>query len=118
MTDEILKIRPVLEIKRNVEDNSFQNFQNDTLRPILKLLNTNIKSMAVHHMPKLLAIQDEKEKAMYAKNYFNKNPLIMHTIFGMVIGLFTAKEFEFYLLNISEVQKRIKELTITRISTN
>jgi hypothetical protein len=41
--------------------------------------------------------------------------VIKQQLIGLTIGLFTAEEFEYYLLNQSSINKRISQLIIQRV---
>jgi hypothetical protein len=95
-TEQLLDLRPQLnlEVKNSTE---IEKFQNSTLRPILKF----------QHDLFILQFQ------YYIKtdNHF-KNELI-----GMVIGLFTSEELDFFRMNESELKRRISEMVIQRIQS-
>jgi len=95
-----------------------ERFQNETLRPILKLQHLLIE-LVVH------GYFETKKGAFYKLNtdqkpdYIKKNLLsdkmIVHELRGIVIGLFTLEETKFYLKNRTTTNKRIQSLLFQRI---
>lgn len=55
------------------------------------------------------------EKEIFVKNIIQKNIVLKNKFIGLIIGLFTKMEFEFYLNNQTEVNKRISQLITKRI---
>ena len=82
------KERPVLENLVNVGTTEIEKFQNEVLRPIIKMQhNLLIASF---------------------NNYKNIN-------LGFIIGHFSMDEFSFYSLNTSEMNRRILQIISQRI---
>lgn len=114
----LINIRPVIEV---FTENStiFESFQSTTLRPILKLQNETLINLFRFHLienkiklsAQSVENQDETIHAILKKNMPFKNLSI-----GLVVGHFTDQELLFYNSNKSEVNKRIVELVIKRLS--
>jgi hypothetical protein len=51
----------------------------------------------------------------YIKNKLLGDKMIIHELRGLILGLFTDKEIEFYLENQSKINKRIQALLFQRI---
>jgi hypothetical protein len=118
--DQKIAIRPILDLDNDASDTDIIVFQNKTLRPILKLQNSLLRSIAAMHIPKLTNIQLDKERRVYIQEYLNKNPLLTHLLVGTIVGFFTDEELAFYHANVPrhlEVNKRIKTMIIERIVT-
>jgi hypothetical protein len=113
----LISLRPVLNLEsENLE--SLQGFQNETLRPVLKMLNDKIVTYAKLCLPKLMNIQHLGERRVFVKQYFDKNPQKAAFIQGLVCGFFTSDEFNYYSENSIIINKRIKDLFIERIATS
>jgi hypothetical protein len=117
LDETLISIRP--KIQSTIEPSiTILVFQNECLRPILKMLNDKINIFAKHWMTSLKNINDLNQRRKYATDFFNKNPLKSHIILGMVIGMMTTEEHAYTLDNVNEVSKRIKDLAIERIISN
>jgi hypothetical protein len=93
-----------------------ESFQNEVLRPILKLQH-ELFQFEWSQNPLFKAIQSIENPVLQRtqlSNFLSKNPNINNRYIGMICGLFTNEEFTFYLSQKSVVDKRIKELLITR----
>jgi hypothetical protein len=112
------KERPVLQdiIKDNMS--SVELFQNESLRPVIKMQHDLLISAFKNYIAKRkidlasLTIQKQrsKTKAIFVKDINYKNLTL-----GMIIGAFTAEEFDHYIDNSSEYNKRIIQIIIQRM---
>ena len=112
------KERPVLEdlIKDNMS--ALELFQNQTLRPVIKmqhdLLIASFNTYKAKRKIDFSSLTDQKKrsktKAVFVKdiNYKNLN-------LGFIIGAFSIEEFAYYSLNASELNKRIIQIVIQRV---
>ena len=112
------KERPVLEdlIKDNMS--ALELFQNQTLRPVIKmqhdLLIASFNAYKTKRKIDFSSLTDQKKrsktKAVFVKdiNYKNLN-------LGFIIGAFSIEEFAYYSLNASELNKRIIQIVIQRV---
>ncbi len=111
-----LGMRPKIDFEKKKEDTIIHIFQNETLRPILKMQHQHFVSMALKQMPKIASLSEDLDRRLFCQNFLNKNPLITNLLIGMVVGLFTESEMIFYTDNAGDVNKRIKEMLIVRIA--
>jgi hypothetical protein len=114
----LLANRIFLKLDGTTEDSKGLQFQNTVLRPILKALNHKIVAIASEFIPKLINISDDIQKRVYVKEFFNKNPKVVSHLCGMTSSYFTIEEFNYYLENFNDINKRIKEMCIERIASN
>jgi hypothetical protein len=116
---EILKLRPELRFEVR-PDTEIERFQNDTLRPILKLQNDLLLAIFESYISdkrpnfKNFAPAD-KTKAI--GEVFKKDQQIKQLTEGIVVGHFTITEFDFYKNNQSEASRRISNMIIERIKS-
>ena len=118
--EAILKIRG--EFIGIVSENSSleEKFQNQTLRPILKLQNDLLLEVFRNYATKqkgaffLLSIEN---KMHYVENAIQKDIKFRNTLKGIVIGMFTITEYKEYIQNSSNLSKRIMSLLIERIKS-
>ena len=114
-----LSIRPILA-KLVIHDNMTpdEQFQNQTLRPILKMQHELIILMVTAYikMKKNAFYKLSNEKRPdYIKNNLLADRMIINELRGLVIGLFTVEETAYYLNNKSAISKRIQSLLFQRI---
>ena len=112
------KERPVLEdlIKDNMS--ALELFQNQTLRPVIKmqhdLLIASFNTYKAKRKIDFSSLTDQKKrsktKAVFVK-YINYKNLTL----GFIIGAFSLEEFAYYSLNASELNKRIIQIVIQRV---
>ncbi|RBW55694.1 glyoxalase [Tenacibaculum sp. E3R01] len=118
MDSKKISIRPVLNLSSSIP---IEDFQNRTVRPILKLQNELIVELFMFFCAKqkidILNIKREKFNNT-VNTITRKNITLRNQLLGLIIGQFTVKEFEFYKENDSEVNKRILTMIGQRIKDN
>jgi hypothetical protein len=110
------KSRPLLVLKK--ADSLEENFQNETLRPILKLQNDLIITLAQEFL-KHRNVSWEKIKEKDPLQWLNLNIKrdipFKNLMIGMVIGQFNGEELKEYLSFQKEMNKRIINMMTERI---
>ena len=104
----------------NSQTSSDELFQNEVLRPILKLQNELFIACFSNYISK-------NKTDFYAKTVDKKLDIIENTIQkdikfrnalkGMIIGLFTTDEYALYIKNSSSLNKRMMNLLIERLKS-
>jgi hypothetical protein len=97
-----------------------EQFQNASLRPILKMQHEVISSMVSEYlkMKKNTFYNLSKEqKPKYLKETLLADRNVLHELRGIIIGMFSSEEMTYYLDNKSAVNKRIQSLLLQRISS-
>ncbi|WP_338407747.1 glyoxalase [uncultured Flavobacterium sp.] len=95
-------------------------FQNQVLRPILKLQNDLFIASFINYSTKnkidfpLLSIE---KKMVFIENSIQKDIKFRNTLKGMIIGLFTAEEFLLYIKKPSSLNKRMISMLIERLKS-
>jgi len=93
-------------------------FQNQTLRPILKLQNDLFIESFLNYANKYKNdfhnLTTEK-KLSFIENAIHKDIKFRNALKGMVIALFTVDEFRAYALNSSNLNKRMMNMLIERL---
>lgn len=119
MRDKLIsEIRPTLDLATH-NSSDIEAFQNTTLRPILKLQNT-ITSKLLHgsaNFQKVIQKIDESNEKEFRKTvsqFVNTNVVFKNRLLGMIIGLMTEEEYDFYDMNSTELNKRIINMQIQR----
>lgn len=97
-----------------------ESFQNKTLRPILKFQNDLFievfTNYAVKQKSVFFTLSPEK-KIAYIENTIQRDVKLRNSLKGMVIGLFTVDEYNDYIKNSSNLNKRMMNMLIERLKS-
>lgn len=95
-----------------------EQFQNQTLRPVLKLQNDLLvaayeqfiatRKNAFHH----LKVQ---QKPAYITDSLRKDQKLINFMMGLLVGQFTLEEYEAFLADEKEIRKRTLTMLIERL---
>lgn len=116
----LLPLKTVKFGNDNVESLSEEYFQNNTLRPILKLQNDLLievfKNYAVKQKNTFFDLSpDKKEK--YIENVIQKDIKFRNSLKGIIIALFSVEEYLEYIKNSSNLNKRMMTMLIERLKS-
>jgi hypothetical protein len=104
----------------NEDSSNDEKFQNQTLRPILKLQNDLFIAVLINYINKhnsnFYSLVVEK-KLQFIENAIKKDIKFRNSLKGMVIGLFTLSEYEVYIQNSSALNKRMMDMLIERLKS-
>lgn len=95
-----------------------EKFQNQTIRPILKLQNELFIESFINYINKSKSDFYNftiERKMLFIDNSIHKDIKFRNALKGMVIGLFTVEEFKEYIQNSSNLNKRMMNLLIDRL---
>lgn len=114
-SERIIGLRDAVAVDTERTSLAIEQFQNSSLRPILKFQNAVIvlyftAQLNGEEIPKSSVLREALIKVR-----FQKDPIIRNTLIGMVLGLLSAEELEFYVLNKAELTKRIVALLCQRL---
>lgn len=102
------------------QSSSEEAFQNQTLRPILKLQNDLFLASFENYITKnkkdFYSLSTEK-KLLLIENSIQKDIKFRNALKGMVIGLFTLEEYQTYIQNSSNLNKRMMNMLIERLKS-
>lgn len=97
-----------------------EQFQNEVLRPILKLQNelliASFKNYIAKNKGDFANFTSEKKNA-FVENSIQKDTKYRNTLKGFVVGLFTLQEYETYASNTSNLNKRIMSMLQERLKS-
>ncbi|SCY09275.1 glyoxalase [Flavobacterium caeni] len=95
-------------------------FQNQTLRPILKLQNDLFLAVFANQISKhkndFYNLSVEK-KLHYIENVIQKDIKFRNSLKGMIISLFSLDEYAEYIQNSSSLNKRMMNMLIERLKS-
>ena len=117
--NDLLRIRPQIKKHQTFDSMSDEErFQNETLRPVLKLQNPLLLATFVNYATKhkgvFFDIPTDKQLA-YIENAVHKDQKFRNALKGVIIGQFTVEEYNIYTQNSSQLNKRMMSLVITRL---
>ena len=119
-TSQLLKLREPQIGETSSQTSSEELFQNKTLRPILKLQNELFIAILNQYTKKQknvfinLSTSKKEEFIDYA---LHRDFKFRDFLIGIVVGLFTIDEYFEYLLNPSNLNKRIINMLSTRLKS-
>ena len=117
--NDLLRIRPEIKKTQQFANMSVEErFQNETLRPILKLQNPLFLAVFHNYIEKRKGVFYSlglEKKLNYIENSLNRDQKFGDSIKGMVIGLFTMEEYNAYSRNSSDLNKRMMNMVIERL---
>jgi len=104
----------------NSQSSSEELFQNKTLRPILKLQNDLFILVFINYAVKqkntFFDLSPDRKLA-YIENTIQRDIKFRNSLKGMVIALFTSEEYEQYITNSSNLNKRMMNMLIERLKS-
>lgn len=102
------------------ETSAEEFFQNETLRPIMKLQNDLLLAVFQNYIVKSKVHYKQfsiEKKFVFIENAVKKDINFSNSLKGIVIGLFTLEEYNRYIANSSALTKRITNLLIERFKS-
>ena len=102
------------------QSSSDELFQNQVLRPILKLQNDLFIASFINHLGKNRIDFDSfsvEKKLMTIENAIQKDIKFRNALKGMIIVLFTLDEYAQYIKNSSSLNKRMMGMLIERLKS-
>jgi hypothetical protein len=104
----------------NNQSSSEELFQNEVLRPILKLQNDLFIASFLNYISKYkrdFYSKTVENKLAIIENAIQKDIKFRNALKGMIIGLFTNDEYALYIQNSSSLNKRMMNLLIERLKS-
>ncbi|WP_322549962.1 glyoxalase [Flavobacterium psychraquaticum] len=118
--EALLELRGTALGITNEDSSAEERFQNQTLRPILKLQNELLLEVFINYAKVQKGVFFElslSKKQLYIENALQKDVKFSNSLKGMIIGLFTIAEYKEYSLNTSNINKRIGNLLMERFKS-
>lgn len=104
----------------NIQSSSEEQFQNEVLRPILKLQNDLFIASFLNYISKYkrdFYAKTVENKLSIIENAIQKDIKFRNALKGMIIALFTTDEYALYIKNSSSLNKRMMNLLIERLKS-
>ncbi|MDF2553259.1 MAG: glyoxalase [Chryseobacterium sp.] len=113
-----LDLRENLNLPNSETTTPAEIFQNQTLRPILKLQNDLYLSLFINYALRQKAdfsLLSAFKKQVFIEQSLQKDAVLKNTFIGMTIGMFTLEELETYHSDSKVFNKRIITMLIERL---
>lgn len=119
---QLVALRPEIPSARVSENMSpDEQFQNKTLRPVIKLQNDLLlevfRNYIKKHKNKFYELKLE-QRFIYIENAIQKDIKFRNSLKGIIIGQFTLEEYATYIKNSSALNKRMMNIVKERIQSN
>ena len=117
---EKLALRPDLNIENLESTSPLEQFQNQTLRPILKLQNDLFVLQFQNYAARIksdFSTLSSHKKSLFIEQSLQKDLVLKNTFIGMTLGMFTTEEFQNYLESSKELNRRIITMLIERLKS-
>ena len=117
--DELAALRPMVPINNFESTFDIERFQNDTLRPVIKLQHDLLMGLFSSHPLVKSIIQSKGPRIEFQKkvrDLINGQSALKNQLIGIISGMLTSSEFEFYLSYQTELNKRINGMICQRIA--
>jgi hypothetical protein len=118
-TEDLQRLRPAIPNAKVLPGMSNEEkFQNETLRPIIKLQHDLLIAVFKNYISKRKNVFYElsmPKKMDYIEHAIHKDMKFRNSMKGMVIGQFTIQEYECYILNSSSLNKRMMNIVKERL---
>lgn len=118
-SQKLVQIRPLIPSAKILPNmSSEERFQNETLRPIIKLQNNLLLATFQNYIVKAknsfydLSLEKRLD---YIANAIQKDVKFRNSLKGMIIGQYTIEEYDLYIQNSSALNKRMMNMVITRL---
>ncbi|WP_262148739.1 glyoxalase [Chryseobacterium foetidum] len=119
MTTKI-DLRESLNLPNTDATTPIELFQNQTLRPILKLQNdlylSLFKNYAIRQNSDFETLSVPKKNIMIEQS-LQKDSVLKNTFIGITIGMFTHEEMKIYISDSKVFNKRIMTMLIERLKS-
>jgi len=118
----LLQLRPeILTAKIFPSTSTEESFQNETLRPIVKLQDDLMVAVFRNYIRKHKNVFYDlsvEKRLDYIENAIHKDMKFRNSLKGMMIGQFTLDEYEKYIQNSSALNKRMMNIVKERLKSN
>lgn len=115
-------IRPTIASAKVMDNmSSEERFQNETLRPVIKMQNHLLIVVFKNYIAKHKNVFYDLSLAKqldYIENAIHKDMKFRNSLKGMIIGQFTVEEYQLYTQNSSALNKRMMNIVKERLISN
>lgn len=116
----MIGIRPVISIN-STDGSIIEQFQTETLRPILKLQNSILIAQFSKYLQKFkptFNAYNQNTQRNYIEDVLKRDPIIKNSLIASIVSMMTLVEYEFYCENKTDVNKRIVSMLVGRLQSH
>lgn len=116
---ELIRLRPQVLIDNTDCTSSIEQFQNNSLRPIIKFQHDLIIELVTTNVLFNALKKDKGPRLEFQKKvrrFIIGQVALKNQLIGFITGNMTLSEFDFYLKKQREINKRITDMICQRIS--
>jgi hypothetical protein len=116
---DLVAIRPQLPLD-NSQATPIELFQNETLRPILKLQHPLLQAIFEAYIlqrKSAFSTLNTLQKAAYIDHSIKNDIKFKNRLFGIIMGHFTLEEYHFFIENEQELSRRLTSLLVQRVQS-
>lgn len=110
--DNRKSLRPIISTEPS--ESAAEKFQNDVLRPILKLQHSVLIQLFSQNMPPFKSKEWTEQKQQITEK-IQKDPYLSALLSGVVLGMMTPDELTEYGENTKEYARRMKSMLLQRV---
>jgi hypothetical protein len=118
-SENLHTIRPIIASAKIYDAmSSDEKFQNETLRPVIKMQHDLFVAVFKNYISKRKNVFYElslQKQLDYIENAIHKDMKFRNSIKGMIIGQFTIEEYDTYIQNSSALNKRMMNIVKNRL---
>ncbi|WP_378175798.1 glyoxalase [Aquimarina sp. SS2-1] len=118
----LLAMRPqILNARVSENMSKDEQFQNQTIRPIIKLQGELLVAVFINYIKKRKNTFYElslEKRLVFIDNAIQKDMKFRNSLKGMIIGQFTVDEYTTYIQNSSSLNKRMMNIVRERLHSN
>ena len=118
--EKLIELREKIPFNEQKVNSPIELFQHKTLRPILKFSNETINKITLNYLIKLnpnFNSLNIKKKEEFILISLKKEQTLKNKLNGIIVGLLTDIELEFYLENSLQIDERIQQMIQERVKT-
>ncbi len=119
MRNQLATLRPDINVvDKNCNSGKIEEFQNNTLRPILNFQNSLILLIFQKHIEKYKVSfnnTNNSKRKIYIEKTIHSDKTLRYFLLGVVIGHFTNHEWKEYFLHRKELNRHILNLIIHQL---
>jgi len=120
----LLALRPEIATE-STTSNPAETFQNQTLRPLLKLQNELLLALFRHYLVKRkqlgpdarFAKMGQTEQETYIEHTIQTDQKFRNLLVGVIVGQFTSAEWAVFLTDEAELTRRLGNMLTQRIQS-